>query len=161
MPDVKTQSGLAVRFGLPSHDDKVTARPPHDNEAWHRVPKAVKSYHMVGRTLLGRRCFYGGHHVSVLVKSMGFDPTSVPGWRAMGVSQQVDVLATELLRRDRAARAEAVRSTGAVFGYENDYLSQSQWWKRVQREIPVPSAGQESLLAYSPRVSVWRGGLHA
>lgn len=141
---------LARLYGKPSRNEQAIA-----DEYWI-ADSRVRKYHAVGRTTLGLRTTHRHVDVSALVREMRFDTGSVFGWGSLTVPQKIDMLATELLRRDREKRRIATRALGKIFSREIDYLSPSQWDERSRHEFPLDSDSL-AMVILNPRVSVYRG----
>jgi hypothetical protein len=113
------------------------------------VPTDIKAMHMVGRTNPRRRIIYTGFDVIAVIEEVGYD-WYPPGWGSMGVSQQLDLVATDLLKRDRAERL----GVGGPIEARRDYLSRSQSWDRSSREVPMDNERLLAMERFSPRVRI-------
>jgi hypothetical protein len=101
---------------------------------WRRVDRRTKALHMVGRTILNLQPSVSDAEVKALRESIGF--TNDHLWSVTSKSQHLDLLATEILQRDRAS---AVRETDWSTAKGDGCLSGWMAERRSTREIPVPS----------------------
>jgi len=101
------------------------------SQSWRYVPGAVKAVHAIGRTCPQIGTLATKEMVDELVEMYGMYWEQVRG--DMSLVQQLDHIATEILRRDREANISSKHSA------RRNYLSPGQWYERARREIPWPN----------------------
>jgi hypothetical protein len=109
-------------------EDRLVEKVKHKSDTWYFVPSQVKSLHAIGRTCPRVGTMVTQEQVDDLVKEYG---TSWEG-TFYSITQQLDFIATEILRVDRLENVPAKHSE------RKDYLSPNQWYMRMRREIPFP-----------------------
>lgn len=96
---------------------------------WKFYPSQYKLAHSVGRTVNNLQPPVTQEDVDALVQIYGTTDVSS---RSFSLSVQIDLIATEILRRDRQMNVDTAHSA------RKDYYSVHQWLYRVKREIPFP-----------------------
>lgn len=105
---------------------------------WWREHQGTKALHMVGRTVPALRSSRGrAAEVEVLRESLGYEHLA---WTHCSTTQRLDLLATEIIRMDRAQRRAVTHRHATVKG--DAVLTQDMARRRYQRELTVPDLTQ-------------------
>lgn len=110
---------------------------------WGRVPGVVKGLHAAGRTVEHVYTAAPAEEVDALADEHLSSYDRI-GWASLSPTQKLDLIATAILRADRAVRTAR---SGERAAEDDDYLSAWQHYDRSRRELLLAS------LDFFPRAS--------
>ena len=124
-----------------------TVRSPEQVRKWYFLRAKEKDYHSIGRTVPSLRPFVSQEMVDQVVHQYGC-ANEIDN---LSVTQQLDFLATEILKKDRQLY---VRVTGERQRLRYSYLSAWQWGDRRRHETCFPDIEALVALMENPKFRV-------